>query len=422
MKPLQINSFSKVLAALTMVLFMSCSKQDSTDHQLSGKLHLNVGISVATYDVYNHLKAANLNSFLISIYNQQDELVEQFTGVNQIPESIELSEGIYYVTAHSNNNLPAEFDNDYYYGHSNDISIVAGQTSSATITCVLSNIMITIIYSENVMRDFSDYSTTVSNTASSLVFEMNETRAGYFDEGPLHIESNLQYQDNTGNIQIINLTGDITNAEAGKHYEIHIDATLTEGTAIVNVNVDESYETEIVLINDEEAEMSGELLITEIMYNPSALSDTEGEYIEIKNVSDANVSLRDLVIRRGSNNDIHVISDDIVLLPDETAALGRSGQSSTAIDYVYSTISLLNGGDEIYINNYGTNGTDGSVICMVDYGASGFITSLNGSSIQLDPSISNVYDAQLGSNWCESTISFSTGDRGSPGTENANCE
>jgi len=404
-----------------MVFFFSCSKKESSNLKLSGKLKLNVGISVATFDVYNPLKAADLNTFLVTIYNQQDEIVEQFNGADQIPEVIELTEGSYYVTAHSNNNLHAEFDNPYYYGSTQNFSISAGQTTSSTITCILSNIMITVVYSERIVQDFSDYTTSVSNSASSLIFSADETRAGFFDEGPLHIESNLYYMDGTGNIQTKNISGDISNAEAGKHYEIHIDASLDDGHAMLNLLVDESYETELVFFNEKEDEMSGELLITEIMYNPSALSDADGEYIEVKNVSDETINLRDLVIRRGSNNDIHTIVDDILILPGETSLLGRSDLASPEVDYVYTNISLLNSGDELYINEYGTDGTDGSVICMVDYGAPDFNTSLNGTSIQLDPSVSDVNDALLGTNWCESTTVYSTGDFGSPGSENENC-
>jgi hypothetical protein len=102
--------------------------------------------------------------------------------------------------------------------------------------------------------------------------------------------------------------------------------------------------------------------------------------------------------------------------------MGRSDFAATEVDYVYTNISLLNNGDELYINTYGTDGTDGSVICMVDYGAPGFQTSLNGTSIQLDPTVSDVNDALLGSNWCASTTVFSTGDFGTPGSENENCQ
>ncbi|MBA7518330.1 hypothetical protein ES705_10400 [subsurface metagenome] len=422
MKHITIYFYSKVLIALVLMIFVSCSKKERTNNQLSGKLDITVGVSVATSDIYNNLKAADLNEFMVIIYNLQDEIVEQYDRVADIPDLVELPGGDYYIVSHSNNNLPAEFDNPYYSGSSEIFTIVAGETTSVTITCILANVMVTVIYSQNVIQDFSDYSTAVSNTAGSLVFGSDELRAGFFNAGPLHIESNLYFTDGQGNIQSKNLSGDIGSAEPGKHYEIHIDASLTSGTAIINLNVDETYDTEIITISDEEAEMSGELLITEIMYNPLALSDTDGEYFELKNVSEETINLMDLVIRRGSNNDIHVISDDLSLFPGEIVLLGRSSTAASEVDYVYSNIALLNSGDEIYINTYGTNGTDGSVICMVDYGDPDFNTSLNGISIQLDPSISDVNNARLGTNWCESTSAYSTGDLGSPGLENASCQ
>jgi hypothetical protein len=76
----------------------------------------------------------------------------------------------------------------------------------------------------------------------------------------------------------------------------------------------------------------------------------------------------------------------------------------------------------LILNEYGTDGTDGNIICRVDYGEAGFPTGLNGCSMQLAPDITEVDDALLGTNWCASTLTFASGDLGTPGTQNTTCQ
>jgi hypothetical protein len=254
---------------------------------------------------------------------------------------------------------------------------------------------------------------------------MTETRAGYFNQGPLDIEATLTYINGSGAPETIILTGTIASAVAGRHYEIHIEAEITGGYGSILLNVDESYETEVIVITDDDPSgwHFGDLLITEIMYNPAALSDTEGEWLEVYNNSAETVNLKDLVLRRGSNNDLHRITTDLILAAGEYAVLARTATATDNTDYVYgSSITLPNTGEELILNTYGTDGTDGYVIFSVDYGAENFNTGLNGASLQLNQGITDAASAQLGTNWCAGTLVYNTGDLGTPGTANSLCE
>ncbi len=419
MKHVRVNLSGRILLAV-VVLCTACNKNEMTENRPFGKLDLELGISVATHEVYNRIKAADPDEFKITIYSQSGEALHSFERAADMPDVIELEEGTYYVTANSGNNLPAAFENAYYEGRSDIFQIEGGSTTNVSVTCTLANIMVTVIYDQNVIDDFTGYNTTVANDEGSLVFGMNETRAGYFGQGPLQIEAVLQYNDGSGASQSIQLNGSITSPEAGRHYEIHINAGLNQGSAAINLSVDESYETTFVSVH--EGLGYGDLLITEIMFNPSALSDSEGEWIEVFNNSDESINIRDLVIRRGSNNSLHKISTDVIIPSGEYAVLGRTANATENVDYVYSTISLSNSGEELIINTYGTNGIDGEVICSVDYGSEGFTTSLDGSSLQLNSGITDVSAAMLGTNWCASSISYNTGDLGTPGTSNSRCQ
>ena len=99
------------------------------------------------------------------------------------------------------------------------------------------------------------------------------------------------------------MTGNIPSPVPNRHYEIFVDASIDEGMASFQVIMDESaVAVEIININDGSvtppagAVAYGEILITEIMANPTALSDTEGEWFEIYNNSDHVISLQNLII------------------------------------------------------------------------------------------------------------------------------
>jgi hypothetical protein len=419
-----IKLWVRVFIFTSLVIVLSCSKKEKSESLPTGKLEINVGLAIAAYDVYNSLKSAEKDSFKVIIYNSANAVALSYEKAADMPAVIELPVGDYHAEAFSKNSKPAAFENPYYYGNSGTFSVTAGATSSVNITCILSNIMLSVVYSTNVVRDFSDYSTSVSNSGGTLIFGKNETRAGYFDAGPIHIEANLYYS--SGGIQKVkSLTGNITNPLPQKHYELHIDASVSEGTGMFNLNVDETVQTQVItLTSDTSGVISyGDLIISEIMYNPKALSDAEGEWIELHNVSGKTLNLKDLVIRRGSNNSLHKITSDVFLSPGKFAVLARTATSTLNPDYLYGTsISLPNTGEEIIINTYGTNGLDGTVICSVNYGLSGFNTGLDGVSLQLDPSITSADLAKIGTNWCASSVVYSTGDFGTPGAANISCK
>lgn len=165
----------------------------------------------------------------------------------------------------------------------------------------------------------------------------------------------------------------------------------------------------------------GDLLITEIMYNPTALSDTEGEWFEIYNNSTEAVNLQNLVFERDDVNS-HVISDPIELLPGDYYAFARTAQASNASNtYVYgSSITLSNTGAVLSIYNEGTATEPGALIFSVNYGASGFPDG-SGASISLSPDRLNTAEAILGSSWCIPSSVYNTGDLGTPGAINDLC-
>jgi hypothetical protein len=134
------------------------------------------------------------------------------------PASIELEAGDYYVAAYSKNNLPAAFANPYYYGESELFSLDVGSTRIVSVNCELANVMVSVIFSENLKKNFTNLSCSVSSSEGSLVFSREETRAGYFKPLPLSITATLTREKSDGTSEIKTLSGSIA-APQQKAYE-----------------------------------------------------------------------------------------------------------------------------------------------------------------------------------------------------------
>lgn len=399
---------------LILAVSISCSKDKEDDTPFeTGYLSLNLNVDMKINEFNSNLKSTcSTDDFMVIIYDLQGTEVLSFSHAADVPEKVELKSGEYYVISKSNNMEAAAFDAPYFYGRSENFTISASQIKAVDITCKIANCSVSIVYSNNIKTTFSDYFTEASSTNGKLIFSKDEVRKGYFELEPIKIKATLTYTVNSETKTKI-LTGTISSPEAGKHYEIVLDAKLTGGFSAFNIGIDNTEIKEQVSISEE----SG-LLITEIMYNPDSIDDTQGEWFEVYNNSDEEIELNGLTIKRGPNS--HKISTDVVLLPGEYYALARSEQAFEGAKYIYnSSFNLTNSNSTLSI--YKIEGTDSTLIASVPYGMSGF-PSASGASINLNPNHFNSNDAKLGSSWCLASVPYNTKDLGTPGLPNSFCD
>ncbi len=403
----------------------SCSKDHETKpSEDKGKLGIRVGLEMNIYENKLQLKStAGTEDFEVHIYKASGELVQRYEKASDLPSEIELDPGDYYVTASSNNFMTAAFENPYYSGRSATVTLNASEIKTIDVVCSLANCAVTVTYSDNIRQDFSDFYTEVSIAGEVLLFSRDEARMGYFDLQPISIMARLTSVLANGTEYSKVLNGQIPLPEKGKLYEIELDASITEGYYAINIILDESMEPQIISINDNTMPgiSYGDLLVTEIMYDPVALADTDGEWFEVHNRSAAEINLRDLVIRTSSA--WHVIGADILLAPGEYYLMARKEEAAEGTKYVYGTgINLTNTGGSVGLFTYGTDGTDGTEIASVEYGSGAGFPSASGASLNLDPGHFNADEAKAGSSWCTGTEIYYTGDLGSPGLANSSCE
>ncbi len=416
------------IVSVFLLLAGACQKEDQGADKPTGILQVNIGLFISVNEVSSQLKSTlATEDFKVVIFNAAGEEVRVFAKASDMPGAIELEAGEYYVTAHSDNNLPAAFENPYYFGRSEPFTITAGSSQTVSVNCELANVMVTVIYSENVKASFTDFSCTVSSSSGSLTFTREETRAGYFQASALSIAATLTRTGTTGSPEVKILTGSIPAPQPKKHYEIHVDAAATPGTFLFDIRLDEMpVPVEIVDIsgnNDVPAAGNlgtGDLLISEIMYDPTALTDAEGEWFEVYNTTSRSVDLNNLVIRK-NDTESHVIKGPFILAAHGYVVLARTENAVPGTKYLYnSSITLNNTGCMLTICNYGTNGNDGSVICSVNYGNDGF-PKTSGASLCLDPGKMTLAAVAAGNSWCISRSIYTTGDLGTPGSVNDPC-
>lgn len=417
---------SYALSSLIFACMISCGNplERVNPAEKRGSLTIDIGLEMTITRASARFKEVNTDDFLVSIKNSNDEVYLSFDRFADLPVAIPVNAGSYYVEVQSPNDVIPAFENPKYFGRSELISISPNEEKAVTVTAALANCMVTVIYSQNVMHYFTEYYAIITNRLGSITYAGDESRPGYFSLDAMSIEAHLSYANGNGDVETKIITGEIPSPVAQTLYEIHIDGIPEQGSAVVGIQVDESLTTEIINLGGsgliEGPIPVGALLITEIMYNPAAISDTEGEWIEIFNNSMDVIDIFQLVLKKGAEVQ-HVVTENILIDPQQFLVLGRHVNATTAVAYVYgSDLTLTNTGDELVLANYGTDGTNGQNIASVNYGGPGFPDG-NGASLNLDPASFDTHLAMQGANWCASSSIYDTGDYGTPGIQNVSC-
>lgn len=161
----------------------------------------------------------------------------------------------------------------------------------------------------------------------------------------------------------------------------------------------------------------GDVIVTEIMQNPSFVTDNNGEYFEIYNTTASAINIDGWIIRDAGSNTHAINNGGSLMVPaNGYLVLGINSNSSTnggvPVDYQYSSNwSLANGDDEVILEE------GGIIIDEVFYDGGPNFPDPNGKSMEL---IDVNLDNNAGANWAEALSAWvgSAGDFGSPGSEN----
>lgn len=198
----------------------------------------------------------------------------------------------------------------------------------------------------------------------------------------------------------------------------------SEGTAVITGSVGAStamVSLEISLVSMGVPSAAGDLVITEIMKNPVALSDTAGEWFEVYNPSASVIyELSGCTVRDDGSNSFSVGSS-VTIRPGTYVTFAASAAPGFTPDYVWSSTALGNGDDEVELVCGGT------VIDRVAYTDAAFPDTV-GASMQLNPTLLSGAphtSNDTGASWCDGSATYNTVgasvDYGTPGAVNSAC-
>jgi Lamin Tail Domain len=191
-----------------------------------------------------------------------------------------------------------------------------------------------------------------------------------------------------------------------------------ESSSSTGVAQDETTGEVVLGVNDL---VPGDLVITEVMWNPSCSADT-CEWIEILNATTSPVNLLDLYVQDIDLDAVNQgrVTVDLVVGPGELAVIAR-GVSFWPYDFVPGAIYGPNPG----LNN----GTPDAVVLRNDSGvldetASFWLDQEEGVAWSLSGDLLDVVSNDSAVSWCDATAllpTVSTTELGSPGGLNEGC-
>jgi hypothetical protein len=161
----------------------------------------------------------------------------------------------------------------------------------------------------------------------------------------------------------------------------------------------------------------GDLVLSELLVNPGAVSDTTGEWLELYNTTATSIDLNGLVLRdSGSNQHTIATPEGLLIDPGQYLLLGRSADVSSnggyQPDYVYQNFTLANTSDSVILewnqmqifslsytsgDNFGESGVSMALTSLPQAGLPGVLSASD-------------YHATV------ATMVFGAGDRGNPGS------
>lgn len=173
----------------------------------------------------------------------------------------------------------------------------------------------------------------------------------------------------------------------------------------------------------------GDIVITEIMQNPTAISDDFGEWFEVYNTTASSIDLNGWIIRDapGATQNTATITNSVLIPAGGYITLGRGGVTDSSNPefnggithaFVYDMSFLMsNGADEVILEFAGT------IIDEVYYDGGTNFPDPNGASMTLNSASLTSGANDTGSNWCEATSVYEAvnNNLGTPGAANDAC-
>lgn len=164
----------------------------------------------------------------------------------------------------------------------------------------------------------------------------------------------------------------------------------------------------------------GEIVFTEIMPDPDAISDSDGEWFEVFNTTGDELALSNCEFRDASNT--YTVAAGTTVAAGAYFTVARSPMPGFTPDIDDLNFGLNNGGDDLSLWCDDGTGTL-QEIDSVSYDGGPDFPDPTGASISLDSDLGAPTATlnDVGANYCAGRTSYASGDLGTPGAANESC-
>ena len=169
---------------------------------------------------------------------------------------------------------------------------------------------------------------------------------------------------------------------------------------------------------DEDFIKFGDLIVVELMMDPDAVDDEDGEWFEVYNASANDIEMQGWQVKANDGDEFDVDAS-LVVAAGETVVLGNNADATqnggVTVDFEYDggDFSFDNGPDSVFLY------LDETWLNRVHL--TGDWTVPTGASLNLDIDYHDTSYTNHEEYWCTSEDVFGTGDAGTPGEDNIEC-
>lgn len=249
----------KVLLLVTIVLLSACESEQKRSNKATGMLSLQLTASGNVINTTTRTEgdssgnegdntedddlAPNVEDFTIALMDG-NVVKTSWDKFSEYPKYAVLPVGTYTLKAYYGSSDKEGFESPYYEG-TQEITIEDDATAEANITCYLTNVKVSVEYTDAFKKYFSDYSTTVQSAGGSpVVFSKDEVRAAYVKPGVITVYANVEKQN--GQSAKLNIL-DIDEAKAREFYRLKLD--IDAGSSILKISFDDTTVEKPIEIN-----------------------------------------------------------------------------------------------------------------------------------------------------------------------------
>lgn len=245
----------KLTVLLGLALAMVGCKSDETTNQdptvESGSISFALSATEETYVVETKTSESDvpsLSEFSVDIIDQSGVSQVSYSSYTDMPDLVTVEAGTYTIEAKNGSLLSAGFDSPWYYG-STTAAVTVAQITSAQVECKISNVKLTIEYTDTFLSTLSDVEVTVSSVydnsdaaspkAGVLSYDVEETRAGWFAEPYNGVISIYIAAVNARTGENVSLSTSISDVEARQWRKVNLDVK-TSGDITLDIIIDET--------------------------------------------------------------------------------------------------------------------------------------------------------------------------------------